>query len=288
MQRVAALKGDVQSTPYIRMTAQGIGSAGFKQLEADFNTCSPIGSELDLAVLLSDLMGNIQGVVQYNNPNAAMNVASLCAAMAKSADPYADFVVLSNTFKAGSCEDASWDDTVTVLTNTENSGGNAMRAWTYQTCSEFGYYQTTSSSKQPFAIWKQLNVGFFREVCRAAFDGWNVDPETAWKNEEYGSVAIDASNILFGAGTVDPWHALGITNDTVLAQPTEVAAFMSGTSHCRDLYAPADSDPPEVQWAHAKTAEAVAGWLGAPALSSRGHVNVDDVIAAAFNHPGAL
>lgn len=37
-----------------------------KQLETDFQTCSTIDNDLDLAVLYSDLMGNVQGTVQYN------------------------------------------------------------------------------------------------------------------------------------------------------------------------------------------------------------------------------
>ena len=39
----------------------GIGSAGMKQLETDFQTCSTIETDLDYTILLSDLMGNVQG-----------------------------------------------------------------------------------------------------------------------------------------------------------------------------------------------------------------------------------
>ena len=41
--------------------SQGIGSTGMKQIESDFQTCSTIENDLDLSILLSDLMGNIQG-----------------------------------------------------------------------------------------------------------------------------------------------------------------------------------------------------------------------------------
>lgn len=152
------------------LASQGVGSVGMQKLEKDFNTCGPIASELDLAVLLSDLMGNIQGVVQYNNPNPGyVNVDSVCQQMLAGSDAYAQFVALSLQFKSGACEDASWDDTVTVLSRTANDGGNAMRAWTYQTCSEFGYYQTTNSEAQPFSSWKQLNLGAFSPPLRRDF-----------------------------------------------------------------------------------------------------------------------
>jgi hypothetical protein len=36
------------------------GSGGVQQLQEDFNTCSDISSDLDMAVFMSDLMGNVQ------------------------------------------------------------------------------------------------------------------------------------------------------------------------------------------------------------------------------------
>jgi Serine carboxypeptidase S28 len=241
------------------MAAGGIGSAGMQQLEKDFNTCSTITSELDLSVLLSDLMGDAQTIVQYNNPNAAMNVVTMCEAMTATPDAYGNFVALTAALRSD-CEDASWDDSIAVLSDTAPNG-NAMRSWTYQTCAQFGYAQTTTSPHQPFHSWAPLNLGLFREICRAAFDGWSVDPDTTWTNEQYGGTSIDATNILFGAGTVDPWHSLGITNETVLKSDRLISAFMVGTSHCRDLYAPSDSDPADVKAAHAKTAAALELWL---------------------------
>ena len=258
------------------LAAGGIGSAGMQQLEKDFNTCSPIASELDLSVLLSDLMGNIQGVVQYNNPNSPVNVVTICAALTAPGDSYANFVALSATFHS-TCEDASWADSIAILADVAPNG-NAARSWTYQTCAEFGYYQTTNSPNQPFHAWTQLNLGFSREICRAAFDGWSADPDVRWTEETYGGTAIDATNILFGSGTVDPWHSLGVTDESVMKSDSLIVAFMHGTSHCRDLYAPADTDPADVKAAHALTASAIESWLGGPAATAP--KDVDRLIAA--------
>ena len=43
-------------------------AAALLQLEADMKTCAPLGgsSRDDLMVLQSNLMGNVQGTVQYN------------------------------------------------------------------------------------------------------------------------------------------------------------------------------------------------------------------------------
>ncbi|KAJ1444099.1 peptidase S28 [Ochromonadaceae sp. CCMP2298] len=243
------------------------GSKGVAQLQQDFSTCSDITSSLDMAVFMSDLMGNVQGTVQYNNEHAGTaNVTDICAVMTQSSDYYANFVELQSQYRAAAgqqCEDASWADTVTYLSDPTKDGGNNGRPWTYQTCNEFGYYQTTDSSEQPFASWLWLSgLSFSRAICSAAFDGWTADPAVTWTNQEYGALGIAGTNILFPSGSIDPWHALSVTNYTqALPQPSEAAVYIEGTAHCADLYAPANSDPASLTYARSVIAEGVAKWL---------------------------
>ena len=82
-----------------------------------------------------------------------------------------------------------------------------------------------------------------------------------WINLEYGDVHIDATNVVFPSGTIDPWHALSVTNITSLAQPSERSVYILGTAHCNDLYAPANSDPPSLTEARQLIAANVAAWL---------------------------
>ncbi|KAG6449170.1 hypothetical protein O3G_MSEX005891 [Manduca sexta] len=35
-----------------------------------------------------------------------------------------------------------------------------------------------------------------------------------WTNSDYGALDISVSRVVFVHGSVDPWHALGITNST--------------------------------------------------------------------------
>jgi pimeloyl-ACP methyl ester carboxylesterase len=134
------------------LAAQGGGSPGYSQLDTDFATCTPLGSSQDLSILLSDLMGYVQGTVQYNRAKpGSFNISTVCAVMLDtSADQssYDQFVALAAMYRADyglPCEDASWADTVAYLGATQNDGDNSGRPWTYQTCNEFGYYQTTDS-----------------------------------------------------------------------------------------------------------------------------------------------
>lgn len=98
-------------------------------------------------------------------------------------------------------------------------------------------------------------------MCKDAFDGWSVDPETNWINQEYGDVRIEATNVIFSSGTIDPWHALGVTNTTNLNQQSEMSVYILGTAHCNDLAAPKDSDPPSLTQAREIISETVAKWF---------------------------
>ena len=121
----------------------------YTRLSTDFATCSKIESTNDLKVLLGDLMGNVQGTIQYNNEHSGvLNVTDICATMTQSSDYYANFVALQAIYRGANgqdCEDASWADTVAYLSNPAKDSTNAGRPWTYQTCNEFGYFQTADS-----------------------------------------------------------------------------------------------------------------------------------------------
>jgi hypothetical protein len=81
-------------------------------------------------------------------------------------------------------------------------------------------------------------------------------------NQVYGDIRIAATNVVYVAGTIDPWHALGATNSTVpLSQSSESVVYIEGTAHCHDLYAPANSDPPALTFAREQIANQVAAWL---------------------------
>lgn len=249
------------------MYEQGPHSDAWAQLETDFKTCNSMKTTKDLQVLLSDLMGNFQGTIQYNNEHdGIMNANDVCAIMTSSdGTPYENFVKVSAAYREENgveCEDASWADMLTWLAPVAKDPNNAGRPWTFQTCNEFGYFQTTDSPHQPFHAWKPLNLDFYMDMCAAGFDGWTSYPQVGFMNQVYGSRDIDATNVIFSAGTIDPWHALGVTNYTgALAQPTEYPVYILGTAHCNDLYAPKGTDPESLTIARENIASYIAKWV---------------------------
>jgi pimeloyl-ACP methyl ester carboxylesterase len=243
------------------LASQGFGSEGMRTLEKDFQLCAPMKNDLDISVFLSELMGNVQITAQYNNePSATMNFPEACQIMTQSDDAYGNFVQLQKAYRAANgqrCEDGNWDDMVEALKTT-----GAGRSWTYQTCNEFGYFQTTDSPNQPFHSWKWLGLDFYKNMCEAAFDGWKADPQVVFTNEYYGGTHISGTNTLLPHGSIDPWHALGVVNVTIpLPQQSEVKVYIEETAHCMDMYSPASSDPASLTWAREVIAGEVKRWL---------------------------
>lgn len=245
----------------------GPGSQSWAKLAKDFSTCSPIETEQDMAVMLSDLMGNVQGTIQYNNEvSTMMNADAICSKMAPtpSSTPYDKFVELSADYRVENgveCEDASWAATLEWLTPIEKDPNNVGRPWTYQTCNEFGFFQTTDSVNQPFHSWKSLNMAFYDDMCKAGFN-FTVEPQVEFINQMYGDINIQGTNTALVAGTIDPWHALGVTNYTTSSlQESEVPVYILGTAHCADMSAPSENDPAPLVQAHEDISAQVEKWL---------------------------
>ena len=154
----------------------------WKQIEKDFELCSPLESTNDVSILLSNLMGYIQGTVQYNNEHqGVLNVTDICKIMGTDLrEAYENFIILAEVYRNVSnitCENTRWNDSISFLSDVKMDPANNARPWTYQTCNEFGYFQTTNSRNQPFFHWTPwLNLTFYMDICREAFNGWTSLP----------------------------------------------------------------------------------------------------------------
>eukprot|EP00873_Tetraselmis_striata_P009752 jgi/Tetstr1/430016/TSEL_019877.t1 len=266
--------------------------------------CGRLSGDMDLTAYEAELFGNFQGTVQYNEEvPGAPSVAELCRLMAarerSALEAFADVAALFHNQSNTDCVASSYKrDVIQPLKGHLFSGdgcaaaGNCTmeRQWIYQSCREFGFFQTTTGPGHPFAAFASLtlrNAG--AAICRDAF-GITSPPQVDWSNAAYGGRHVRGTNITLVNGSMDPWHALGVVNDTDtffnsctdacthqdLAKGEQLV-FLKGTAHCRDMQASKPSDPPSVQWAHAKIRRLLAKWLGAEA--ERGDSLAEDAVA---------
>ncbi|XP_046852436.1 putative serine protease K12H4.7 [Xenia sp. Carnegie-2017] len=250
-------------------------NSGRQQLSKMFRLCDSLeNNDDDIFNFAASTAGNFMGVVQYNKDNrkfegaAGSNVTIdvLCSIMSNtSTDELSRYAkvntLMLDTYKEG-CLEIKYDDMIEELRQTswDSSAAFGERQWIYQTCTEFGFYQTSDSTNQPFGHLFPLKVSIKQcmDIFGLNFNETEIASGINRTNTNYGGLGIAGSKIVFPNGSIDPWHALGITKD-VTAE--EQAIFIQGTAHCANMYPECASDPPQLIQARMKIKDHIAKWL---------------------------
>lgn len=134
-------------------------------------------------------------------------------------------------------------------------------SWIYQTCTEFGYYQSTTSDTQPF---KNVPPELYYKMCTGMFgpefDEERIDEGIEATNKLYGGLNPYVSHVVFVNGNMDPWSRLGILEDISYEAPAKV---IDRASHCRDLFSNRKGDPEELVEGRQYVKYLIKKWIGA-------------------------
>ncbi|XP_063240826.1 putative serine protease K12H4.7 [Bacillus rossius redtenbacheri] len=246
---------------------------GLNTMKSLFRLCNDVDPDNanDIANLYVTLADNFAGVVQYNKDNRAFEGAKaanvtidvVCGVMtdASVGPAVRRYARVSNMLLDAygeKCFDFSYARMLASMRNTSWGSGGA-RQWTYQTCTEFGFFQTSSQKEQVFG--DKFPVEFYIQQCSDIF-GRRFDAELLSAGIErtnlmYGALSVDVSNVVFVHGSIDPWHALGITRNTSSAP----AIFIEGTAHCANMYPSLPTDPPQLTAARSEIGRLIRQWL---------------------------
>jgi pimeloyl-ACP methyl ester carboxylesterase len=134
---------------------------------------------------------------------------------------------------------------------------SAARPWTYQYCTEYGWFQTPSQI-HPMRS-QMLQLSYWPEMCERAFPGLNMNglPRALQTTIDQGGFDIQGTNTFFTNGAEDPWQwATQRQNRPVLDQVAETSNC-TDCGHCAELYTPQESDPVELK----ATREHIRVWL---------------------------
>ncbi|XP_045769010.1 putative serine protease K12H4.7 [Maniola jurtina] len=157
------------------------------------------------------------------------------------------------------CTCYDFDETIKGYYSKENDW---IISWLYQTCTEFGYFQTTSSDEHPFT--NNMPLNFYIRMCHKLFgpdfDEERVNRGVAAVNDLYGALSPNVTNVVFSNGDLDPWSTLSILKDLSNNAP---AIVIPGSSHCRDLLSNRDNDIVELKEARKAIKNLVKKWIGA-------------------------
>jgi len=249
-------------------TIEGLIKSNPSKLLTDFNGCSKMSTDLDEVTFLEALSDSVAGVVQYSGDNNGLgrmwNVSRMCNMLLESGDAYEKYVAFTRLFMSTTgedCMDCNYEDSLNALRKTDPTNPDAAgRSWTYQTCVEYGYYQTVESSNVPFS--KRITLDYFLTMCK---DLYGIDKSSPAKsvdytNSYYGGRNVGSNKIVFLNGSVDPWHALGLISDT--PKPDDMPVYyIKGTAHCADLYGTSPNDLSTLTDARTQAWKYVDKWL---------------------------
>lgn len=251
---------------------------GQRSLNQLFRLCDPVEQSvknpLDISNLFESLAGNFANIAQYNKDNRIgtsktknITLDTLCGIMVdesigKQVNRLAAVNDLLLNATNQTCLDYKYENMINEMGNdsftSEVSEGG--RQWMYQTCTEFGFYQTSNYKPQMFS--DKFPLDFFVQQCVDIFGPrYNrafIESAIRRTNVLYGGLSIQVDNVLFVHGSVDPWHALGITNSTKKSTP---AIYIAGTAHCANMYPSSEDDLPALTDAREKIKETIGKWL---------------------------
>uniref|UniRef100_A0A0N5BCB7 Serine protease K12H4.7 n=1 Tax=Strongyloides papillosus TaxID=174720 RepID=A0A0N5BCB7_STREA len=231
---------------------------GERNITSLFNLCthwSKLSSE-DKEYFWLSIIGSYMGIVQYSGDNTGdfrttANIPTLCSYhMDLKQTPIQHIVNVFNNYGDNlfGCLDVSYKEYIDYLKSTSFDDLSASdRSWTYQTCTEFGYYQSTDYDAGDF--WgRVLDANWYVRQCTDIF-GRSINNKTVYlsvdsTNSFYGGAkGFKGTNVILPNGLVDPWHALGVLNRT---NERNYPVIIEGTAHCADMYPSSSEDLPSL------------------------------------------
>ncbi|XP_026877516.2 thymus-specific serine protease [Electrophorus electricus] len=235
----------------------------------DFACCEPPTSPEDQAELMQSLADIFMGSVQYNEEGVSLTIARLCDLMTnqdeagvQDEEAYSRLVKLVEVYRTlekEPCLDVSHRQTVLTLNKTTDSR-SGYRQWFYQTCTEFGFYQTCEDTSCPFS--RMLTLQTQTQLCRLLFGlpQHTLSMNIAFTNQYYGGDEPHSQRVLYVNGDIDPWMELSVVrNDGSVDR--DRAVVINGTAHCADMNPTRPGDRLSLHQARKEIERHVATWL---------------------------
>ncbi|XP_053606771.1 putative serine protease K12H4.7 [Plodia interpunctella] len=204
-------------------------AAGIDQIKQMFNLCPQVDftKKENIMFFFLRMTGFIMGLVQQSQERVAIQNFCNSLSMAE--------------IHSNQCINVDFNYYIKYLSVTHSY------MWIYQTCTEFGYFQTGNSGKQPFG--NVISVDMYLAICKGLFgpqfSEQTVDMAIAHTNKMYGGLSPNLSKVMFVNGNRDPWAALGIKQSLSAAAP---AVVIDDASHCSDYYVQPHNADARMKW----------------------------------------
>lgn len=131
------------------------------------------------------------------------------------------------------------------------------RQWTFQTCSQVGFFQVKTPGEEGMRS-NDVNLPFYRKWCEDAF-GKKLWPDVNITNLNLGGFDLQTTNIIFTNGGEDPWQWAGIrkNKDGMRA----ILIDCDNCAHCVELYTEKLEDSDILKNARKEIEERMDSWI---------------------------
>lgn len=134
----------------------------------------------------------------------------------------------------------------------------SSRQWTYQTCTEVGYFQTFYPNISLSMRSTNVTLDFYKTWCHESF-GVDLWPNVELTNLDLGGLNLEPFNIILTNGGEDPWQWAGIREDK-----GNMKAFLlecEDCGHCVELYTPSENDSDELKMVRIEIERLFEQWI---------------------------
>uniref|UniRef100_A0A1L8DPD6 Putative thymus-specific serine protease n=1 Tax=Nyssomyia neivai TaxID=330878 RepID=A0A1L8DPD6_9DIPT len=245
-------------------TIEGAFAEMERMVEAgEFETLSQImhvnppltNNQNDIWNFFNSLSGLLAGVVQYHWPG---DIEGSCEVIMSGETDIAGFAEYTRQ-RYGGTWSAEYESMINYYAYTGWRTG-IYRQWLFQTCNEYGWYQTSGSPNQPFG--SSFPIEFYYQWCTDIFDesfyDYSINYNIYVTNLNNNGMHPVITNVYSTHGQLDPWRPMGVQQNVNSFAPV---AVIPGASHCMDLYSISADDSPEMLASKQRTTALVRQWL---------------------------
>ncbi|CAH0598594.1 unnamed protein product [Chrysodeixis includens] len=214
--------------------------AGPAQITDLFNTCAAVqATPLDMATFFwYGITETFAYLVQYAEPGDIKEACDVLTnpALGNAVQRLANWTTDQDWNKP--CIESRYTQVLADHRDTNfDSEDSVMRLWTYQTCVEFGWYQTTSGNNQPFL--SAVPLEYFHQMCKdffsPNFDEGKLRHGIRRTNLMFGALTHMPDHVISVAGGHDPWSPMGPNATHGHSQSPVIV--VPEASHCQAIQA---------------------------------------------------
>lgn len=150
------------------------------------------------------------------------------------------------------------------MKNTSIDSSNSFatdRAWWFQKCSSFGWFQGSYPNNDPFFPSESLPIENLLNYCSEIYSTIpkGSKPNVEWTNTYYGGFNLQSSNILFTDGAMDPWARLSLQQNHP-ETPNLIASYYQA-GHCAPMDKEYSNDPESLKQTRNLISTTLTSWL---------------------------